>query len=46
VHGTEIVKPKTLASILAQAGMTEDEFIALQRKRRPTKASSTPAEPD
>lgn len=29
VHGTRILKPKTLKSILKQAGLTVEEFIEL-----------------
>ena len=29
VHGTETLKPGTLRSILRQAGMSVDEFVAL-----------------
>lgn len=41
VHGTQIISPKTFASILNQAGMTENDFLALQTKRRPKKRSSS-----
>lgn len=40
VHGTEIIKPKTFASILSQAGMSIDDFVNLQRRRRSRKTSS------
>jgi len=29
MHRTKIIKPKTLASIIEQAGLTVDEFIEL-----------------
>lgn len=40
VHGTETIKPKTFASILSQAGMSVDDFINLQRRRRPREKAS------
>ena len=46
VHGTQIISPKTFASILNQAGMTENDFVALQAKRRSKKRSSPTTEAD